>query len=88
MTCHPNVGLLILGCTALAGCSLSPSIAVVGAYFPDWLFCLVGATIATAVVYAGLAARGRAHSFGPAPVVYPTLLLLFALAGWLIFFRN
>jgi hypothetical protein len=78
----------MLGCAALAGCSLSPSIAVVGAYFPDWLFCLVGAVLATVLVYAGLSARGRADSLGPAPLVYPTLLLLFALLGWLIFFRN
>jgi cell division protein FtsX len=78
----------MLGCAACAGCSLSPSIAVLGAFFPDWLFCLVGALVATLVVHTGLSARGHADSLGPKPLVYPTLLLLFALLGWLIFFRN
>jgi hypothetical protein len=83
-----RLSLSLLGCAAVAGCAFSPSIGVVGAYFPDWLFCLVGAVLATVAVYATLASRGRAENFGPAPVVYPTLLLFFALLAWLIFFRN
>jgi hypothetical protein len=78
----------MFACATLVGCSLSPSIAVVGAYFPDWLFCLVGGLVGTVVVHAGLSSRGHAGSLGPKPVVYPTLLLLFSLLGWLIFFRN
>jgi hypothetical protein len=73
---------------ACAGCSLSPSIAVVGAYFPDWLFCLVGAVVLASVLHAVLGARGHADSLGPKPLVYPVLVLLFSLLGWLIFFRN
>jgi hypothetical protein len=83
-----RLSLSLLGCAAVAGCAFSPSIGVVGAYFPDWLFCLVGAVVATVAVYASLASRGLAENFGPAPVVYPTLLLFFALLAWLIFFRN
>jgi hypothetical protein len=83
-----RLSLSLLGCAAVGGCALSPSIGVVGAYFPDWLFCLIAAAVATVAVYASLASRGRAENFGPAPVVYPTLLLFFALVAWLIFFRN
>lgn len=83
-----RAGLWLLGCVAVAGCTLSPSIAVLGAYFPDWLFCLIGGVVATVVVYASLASRERVECFGPAPLVYPTLLLLFTLVGWLIFFGN
>jgi hypothetical protein len=78
----------VLGSAFLSGCTLSPSIAVVGTYFPDWLFCIVGATGVTVAVYAGLAHRGKADKLGPVEVVYPTLLVFFALVGWLVFFRN
>jgi hypothetical protein len=78
----------VLGSAFLSGCTLSPSIAVLGAYFPDWLFCIVGATCATVAFYAALARRGRADKLGPVQLVYPTLLVLFSLVGWLVFFRN
>ncbi|CAB3790119.1 YtcA family lipoprotein [Pararobbsia alpina] len=72
-----------------AGCaSTSPSISVLGAYFPDWLFCIVAGVALTIVAYIVLERTQYSHRLGPSVVVYPTLTTLFALAVWLILFQH
>lgn len=71
---------------AVAGCTLTPSISVLGSYFPDWLFCSVGALVLTLAVRGLLVQRGLERLLTPAPLVLPVLMLLFALLAWLIFF--
>lgn len=77
-------------CVWLSGCSTTPSISVLGAYFPDWLFCIVSAIIATSVVHTLLRSRSLLVHFGPRylPLAYVALTSVFALGGWLIFFKN
>jgi hypothetical protein len=74
----------------LGGCATAPSVNVLGAYFPDWMFCIVGAILATVVIHAALRASGRlvnpAHLM--LPITYAALITTLALVGWLIFFRN
>lgn len=74
----------------LSGCATSPSIGVLGAFFPDWLFCIVGAIVATTMVHAGLRATGRLVRPGglTLPLAYLALTVTLALTGWLIFFQN
>ena len=73
---------------ALAGCAARPSIGVLGAYFPDWLFCAVGALVLTLVVH-GLAGRvGAQRWLVPQALAYPTLFAFFALAAWLLVFLH
>jgi hypothetical protein len=72
------------------GLAVSPSIGVLGAFFPDWMFCGIGAILLTVGVHLGMRASGviqRAERWAWL-VAYPALLVLFALAGWLIFFTN
>lgn len=78
--------LLMLFSLAVAGCTLTPSISVLGSYFPDWLFCSVGALVLTLAVRGLLVQRGLERLLTPAPLVLPVLMLLFALLAWLIFF--
>jgi len=35
----------------VSACASSPSIGVLGAYFPDWLFCIVASVVLTVVIY-------------------------------------
>jgi hypothetical protein len=61
---------------------------VLGAYFPDWLFCIV-AGVALAVVIHLILRRSQANRLiGPAAVVYPALVTFLALAIWLTFFQH
>ena len=73
----------------LAGCSgRSPTIDIVGSYFPAWLLCIViglALTLITRQVLVGLKLNGHVH---PAAVVYPCMIILFTLAMWLVFYRN
>jgi len=74
----------------LGGCAKSPSINVLGAFFPDWLFCIVGAILLTMGVHALLTATGWVRHIGqPAlPTLYPVMAVMFALLGWLLLFQN
>ncbi|WP_084687977.1 YtcA family lipoprotein [Paraburkholderia oxyphila] len=72
----------------LAGCSVSPSISVLGAYFPDWMFCFLGSLAVTLIVRAVLVRLQRESLLGPPFVAYSSLLLLFSLLFWLLFFNS
>lgn len=72
----------------MTGCSMSPSISVVGSYFPDWLFCIVGGIILTLIVRSLLIHTKNDHALGPPVMVNPTLATLFSLLIWLIFFQH
>lgn len=79
---------LLLLCSLLGGCALPPSLPVLGAYFPDWLFCAIGAAAATLVVNALLAHVEPTRRPGPPLLLNGALLLLFSLALWLLLFQS
>ena len=85
--------LFLLPTAFLNGCSLamrghSPTIDVIGSYFPAWMLCIVAGLIAAVVVRALLVGlRLHAHLY-PKGVVYPCMLLCFTLATWLVFFQS
>lgn len=78
--------LVICAVSCLAGCALSPSLPVVGAYFPGWLFCMVGGLVLTVIVRAVLIRMRRERALGPPVVVYSLLYAVFCLLMWLLFF--
>jgi hypothetical protein len=66
----------------------SPSIDVLGSYFPAWLICIVAGVALTVVARLLFVAwKLDAHLF-PAPIIYPCLTAVFAMTVWLFFFRN
>ena len=76
----------------LGGCHLmrdrSPTIDIVGSYFPAWLLCIVvglALTLITRQLLVGFKLNGHLR---PAALVYPCMILLFTLAVWLVFFKN
>lgn len=84
----PAIGIAAVSALLESGCTISPSVNVLGAYFPDWLFCIVAGVVLTVVVYQVLARLPERRWFGPSAVVYPTLAALFALVTWLLFFQQ
>ncbi|MEM5314850.1 YtcA family lipoprotein [Paraburkholderia sp. JHI869] len=80
--------LSCLVAAALAGCSASPSISVLGAFFPDWMFCVLGALATTLVVRAVLGRLKYERALGPPVIAYPALLLLISLLIWLLIFNS
>ena len=74
----------------LGGCSGAPSISVLGAFFPDWMFCIMTALILTSVLHRVLVAISWHEQLSKLTItlLYMALCTLFAFGDWLIFFRN
>jgi hypothetical protein len=83
------LGLFVfLAATVRASAAHSPSIDVLGSYFPAWLLCIVVGVVLTIVARPlFIAWKLDAHLF-PAPIIYPCLAAVFAMTVWLIFFRD
>lgn len=82
----PGRNLTLLACCLLlAGCSQAPAVALFGAYFPGWLFCIAGG-IALALATQALLARHSSLWLPPLPT-FLTLAALFSFVFWLLFFK-
>ena len=77
--------LSLLACALLAGCSPAPTIAMFGAFFPGWLFCIAGGLVLALVAQAVLARRPSLWL--PALPTFLTLTTLFSCVLWLLFFK-
>lgn len=71
---------------ALAGCTLSPSIPVLGAAFPGWFFCLLAGALLLIPCHLLIARRGWQPRFSPLVISYLALMFLFAALFWFLFF--
>ena len=74
------------GCGALSG--HSPTIDVLGSYFPAWMVCILIGLALTTIARLTFIAIGLNAYLRPAPLVYPCLMLIFTMAVWLAFYRN
>lgn len=75
-----------LSIVTLTACD--PIITIAGANFPSWLFCMmVGAMLAAIVRPLLVLARLEAH-LGPLTIFYPSLIAMFAMIVWVIFFNR
>ena len=81
----PAAGLLLAGCHADAH---SPTLDVLGSYFPAWVVCIViglALTLITRQIFIGL--KINAH-LRPIVLVYLCLMVFYTLGIWLLFFQN
>ena len=81
-------GLAVAASSLLSGCRLAPSINVLGAYFPDWLFCIIAGVSLTVIIHLITSKRSLGAWLQPAALTYPALTTLFSIAVWLYFFHN
>ncbi|HEY2023737.1 YtcA family lipoprotein [Paraburkholderia sp.] len=72
----------------VSGCANAPSISVLGAYFPDWLFCIVAGVVIAVFIYLILKRMRADHMMWPSALVYPTLVAFLAFAIWLVAFQH
>ncbi|HCB1498072.1 YtcA family lipoprotein [Klebsiella oxytoca] len=68
----------------LTGCTLSPAIPVIGAYYPGWLFCIIMGVLLTLLTRRLTTYRNIRPGF-PA-IVYTCLFVLYSMLFWLVFF--
>ena len=72
----------------VVGCRVSPSVNVLGSFFPAWLISIVVGVVLTVVVRQVLIATDVGTDLGPAALVYPCLVGLLTLATWLVVFGS
>ena len=84
--CVAVTRLVYLGSLSLAGCALSPSVNILGSFFPAWLICIVAGLVLALVAWRVLVATGMAPYLRPAALVYPSLAVLLIFATWLVLF--
>ena len=80
-----SIGMMLTGCSAD---DHSPTIDILGSYFPAWIICIVlglALTLITRQVLIGLKLNTHMH---PAPLIYISILVIFTLTLWLAFFQN
>ena len=83
------VGRLVwLGALTLDGCALSPSVNILGSFFPAWLISIVTGLVLALIVWRVLIAAGVAPYLTPAGLVYPCLAVLLIFASWLVLFGS
>ena len=82
------IGVAVIAAILMSGCANSPSISVLGAYFPDWLFCIVAAVVLTVVIRLLLKRLQADHLLKPSAVVVPTLVVFLSFAVWLLLFQH
>lgn len=81
---------LILIALTVWGCDVVPSVNILGAYFPSWLFCMTGGAVFTGLIHIVLRQYHVSDylSSGMLAVTYCSLSIIIALTGWLSFFKN
>jgi hypothetical protein len=80
--------MAVIAAILMSGCVNAPSIGVLGAYFPDWLFCIVAGVVLAVIIHLILRRSQASQLIGPTAVVYPALVTFLALAIWLTFFQH
>lgn len=70
----------------MSGCKFAPTVNVLGAYFPGWLFCIIAGISLTLLVHIMLSQRNLQVWLAPTPLSYPALTTLFSVGVWLMFF--
>ena len=66
----------------------SPTVDIVGSYFPAWMVCIVSGLMLTVIVH-WIVQAGQLKSYiGPAPLIYSCLTIIFTFATWILFYQN
>jgi len=80
--------LLLPAILVLGGWSYSPTVDVLGSYFPAWMGCIIIGLISTLIVRLLLIGLGIYAHLRLKPLVFSCMAICFTLATWLVFFKN
>jgi len=66
----------------------SPTVDILGSYFPAWMVCIVSGLTLTLVAHWIVQMCHLKPYLGPAPLIYSCLMIIFTFATWILFYRN
>ena|SRR5437868_15513101 len=85
------IGLLVLIVAFFVANSFSqhsPTVDILGSYFPAWMVCILVGLMLTLTARWTVKASHLEPYLGPAPLIYSGLMIIFTFATWIIFYRN
>ena len=66
----------------------SPTIDILGSYFPAWMICIVSGLTLTLVSRWLIRAYHLEPYASPAPLIYSSLTIIYTFVTWIIFYQN
>ena len=66
----------------------SPTIDILGSYFPAWMICIVSGLTLTLISRWIIRAYHSEGYASPAPLIYTCLMLIYTFGTWIIFYHN
>jgi hypothetical protein len=81
------VVVLFLGASRLVS-HHSLTVDVLGSYFPAWMVCILGGLALTLIAHWIVQVGNLKPYLGPAPLIYSSLMIIFTLATWILFYQN
>ena len=66
----------------------SPTIDILGSYFPAWMICIVSGLTLTLVSRWIIRAYHLESYASPAPLIYTCLTIVYTFVTWIIFYQN
>ena len=66
----------------------SPTIDILGSYFPAWMICIVSGLTLTLVSRWIIRAYHLESYASPAPLIYSCLTIIYTFVMWIIFYQN
>jgi hypothetical protein len=66
----------------------SPTIDILGSYFPAWMICIVSGLTLTLIAHWFVQLGNLKPYLGPLPLIYPCLTIIFTFATWIILYQN
>jgi len=71
-----------------SGCSVVPSVNILGSFFPAWLISIVAGVLLTLLSVQAFRLMTIAPYLRPAPVMYASLVFFWTFATWLLVFAS
>jgi hypothetical protein len=66
----------------------SPTVDLLGSYFPAWMVCIISGLTLTLVAHWIIQVCNLKPYLGPAPLIYSCLMIVFTFATWILFYQN
>jgi hypothetical protein len=79
--------VLLFGASRFLGYH-SLTVDVLGSYFPAWMVCILSGLALTLIAHWVVELRNLKPYFGPAPLIYSCLMIIFTFATWILFYQN
>jgi hypothetical protein len=66
----------------------SPTVDILGSYFPAWMICIISGLTLTLVAHWIVQICRLKPYLGPVPLIYSCLMIIFTFATWILFYQN